>query len=659
MPSWKRKRGKQNQHPYLSGNFAPIQRIRPLTSCTYSGTIPDELAGGQYVRNGGNPVTNQDLGRDAHWFDGDGMLSGVLFERSDIIRPAFVNQYILTDIYLSTVSTPSLKIPILPSIATLVNPISSLLHILFTILRTVFLAILSHLPGSPHPIERISVANTGILYHNGRALATCESGPPMRVQLPKLETIGWFDGNVAEGELNSKEGPGFGGEGLLSFMKEWTTGHPKVDPLTGEMILFHSTFTTPYVHYSVIPSTRSRWDKLLNAPVSGVSGAKMMHDFGVSLNHTIIMDLPLTLDPINLLRNKPIVSYDPSHPSRFGIFPRRDPSHVQWFKTSACCIFHTVNTWDVFDASGDVDSVNLLACRQTSASVVFAAGNLTAPKTTMTIESSNPISFFDTYDEDEALIADDVSECSSLLDEAEQCRLYYYSFSLRTSTITSQYALSAISFEFPSCRPDREMQSARYVYGCSTSTGSSFSAALGKAAKIDVIAKVDVETLIRQGLKHPPATVTGCVDRRSIAQVLASEDPKDPIRCFKLPPKHFAQESRFVPRKGGGAEDDGFLLFYIFDESQLTKDGNAPETAFSELWVLDARNMRDVVCKVKLPQRVPYGLHGSWFSEEMIRNQRPIGKLRSLDDIMKVEIRGGAGWRAWMAVRKGIERLLR
>ena len=207
-----------------------MQQVLPLIPCAYTGTIPDELAGGEYVRNGGNPVTNEALGRDAHWFDGDGMLSGVSFRRTgerDVIQPEFVNQYVLTDVFLSTKATPSLKTPMLPSIATLVNPMSSLIEIVLRILRTVALVILSHLPGSQTAIKRISVANTAVLYHDGRALATCESGPPMRISLPGLETIGWFNGRTNEGEPEIATSPGFGGGGnrLLSFMREWTTAH--------------------------------------------------------------------------------------------------------------------------------------------------------------------------------------------------------------------------------------------------------------------------------------------------------------------------------------------------------------------------------------------------------------------------------------------------
>ena len=174
-------------------------------------------------------MTNEDLGREAHWFDGDGMLSGVLFRRNgekDLdLLPEFVNQYILTDVYLSSKASHSLQTPILPSIATLVNPLSSLFTIIVRILRTILLVLLSHLPGSQQAIKKISVANTAVMYHDGRALATCESGPPIRIALPSLDTIGWFNGKKAEGEPNLEAGSGFGGDGLLGFMKEWTTAH--------------------------------------------------------------------------------------------------------------------------------------------------------------------------------------------------------------------------------------------------------------------------------------------------------------------------------------------------------------------------------------------------------------------------------------------------
>ncbi|KAK6008563.1 hypothetical protein QM012_000466 [Aureobasidium pullulans] len=707
MPLFAQKKGPpQHKHPYLSGNFAPIKQTLPLTKCTYDGHIPSELAGGEYVRNGGNPVSNEDLGRDAHWFDGDGMLSGVSFTRQadGSVQPEFVNQYILTDIFLSTLASPRLRSPILPSIATLVNPLSSLIAIILRILRTIALVILSFLPGSTRAIKKISVANTSILYHDGRALATCESGPPMRIALPGLETVGWYDGNRAEGEpepLNNHD-PSFLEQGLLGFLREWTTAHPKVDPITKEMMLFHSTFLPPYVQYSIIPPTSARSETnkgIVQRPVPGIAGAKMMHDFGVSLKHTIIMDLPLSLDPFNLAKNKPVIDYDATKPARFGVFPRHHPEQVKYFETTACCIFHTANAWDDFDLSGQVETVHLLTCRLTSASLVFSAGNIAAPRSTKeTVKAvKKNMPFFSKYNADEQCLYegaptlespglereplinmkennqdstsyfdkqdDDVEEIPA---EDDQCRLYHYAFSLKSSQITAQYALSAISFEFPSVHPDFDMQKARFVYGCTTSV-SSFNAALGRSVKIDALAKIDTKTLIEKGDRLTDLgkleKITGCVDTRTVQEIIDSPLENDPIQIFRMPVGWFAQEPRFVPRKAASGqiltEDDGYLLTYAFDESQLGPDGEVPSDtdatirAKSELWIIDAKDMSTVIGRVALPQRVPYGLHGSWFPEEDILGQKAIDTVRSTSEAKSRKYQS-----TWMNIRASIESIL-
>lgn len=671
---------------YLSGNFSPVQQTTPLTPCVYTGHIPPELEGGQYVRNGGNPVGHEDLGRDAHWFDGDGMLSGVAFRRispdDGSIIPEFVNQFILTDLFLFQKTTAVLS-PIMPSITTLVNPLSTLFQIMLSVLRTVFLVLLSHLPGSQQAIKRISVANTSILYHDGRALATCESGPPMRIQLPSLDTVGWFDGIQAEGESKDFESKldarRFGGNGALSFLKEWTTGHPKVDNRTGEMLLYHNTFLPPFVHYSVIPSNLSKNSntpklKLINEPVAGVSGARMMHDFGASQAQTIIMDLPLSLDPLNLLRNREVVSYDSSKPSRFGVFPRHKPHEVRWFTSPA-------NTWDTI-VEGRAVSVNLLTCRMTSATLIYSAGNIATPKvsrnithielqkTSSTKENlDRPSEIITCHYEKGPVIESSTSTANPLYyppahasEDNDQCRLYYYEFDLSTTEknqVSNEWALSAIPFEFPSVRPDCEMQEARYVYGCTTSS-SCFGVALGRAVKIDVIVKINTKELIEKGKDMNITPIIGCVDERTVSDILDEDNKDDPIRCFRLPRNHFAQEPRFIPRSSSDEEDAGYLLFYVFDESQLTRSGECPQSAVSELWILDAKSMRNIIAKITLPQRVPYGLHGTWFSYSDIEKQRDVKTFRSLEKLQTRKQEKAFGrkewWHSWVRWRGVLER---
>ncbi|KAF5023434.1 hypothetical protein F66182_4534 [Fusarium sp. NRRL 66182] len=114
--------------------------------------------------------------------------------------------------------------------------------------------------GNPQAIKRV------------RALAACESRPPTRIQFPSLNTVGWYNGVQAEGESRTSafsQEQALGGNGMFSFMKEWTTGHPKVDPVSGEMLLYYNTLLPPYVHYSVLPKRSSEGDgvDLVNKPV--------------------------------------------------------------------------------------------------------------------------------------------------------------------------------------------------------------------------------------------------------------------------------------------------------------------------------------------------------------------------------------------------------
>lgn len=614
------------------------------------------------------------------------MLSGVFFslDKDGKIRPEFTNQYVLTDLFLSAATTPNLKTPIMPSIATLVNPASTLVQVVGSIFRTIMLVVLSHLPGSQQAIKKISVGNTNVIYHDGRALATCESGPPMRVQLPGLETVGWYNGITAEGETNHGEGKSkdkLGKGGPLAWTREWTTAHPKVDPRTGELIMFHSIFSKPFVQYSVIPQTLTSSKthshtfmstsssqksertplinpsanyqtpnpkRLINANIPGITSPKMMHDFGVSSTHTIILDLPLSLDPMNIMKGKPSVHYDPTVPSRFGIMPRYEPDRARWFETKACCIFHTANTWTTTSMSSSTGQeetiVHLLACRLTSAGIVFVTGDIVPPATQKII------------DQDE---------------EEEQCRLYYFQFNLTTGKIEYEFALSAIAFEFPSLPHNMEMAQARYLYGTSAAQ-ERFDVKL--AAKIDCLVKIDVLRLIEEGKakygsEGGVVPITGCVDQRSILQILEEGRGDDAIKVFRFPPRHFAQECQFVPRaKVAGVEeadeDEGYLLTYVFDESQLGEDGEpddygtAEKRAKSALWVIDAKSMEKAVCKIKLPCRVPYGLHGNWFPKEDVDGQRAfdVEQLRrtpftsDVEEKADKELRNIFG-RGWMRMR--------
>ncbi|MFL5255597.1 MAG: carotenoid oxygenase family protein [Rhodopila sp.] len=71
-------------------------------------------------------------------------------------------------------------------------------------------------------------------------------------------------------------------------------------------------------------------------------------------------------------------------------------------------------------------------------------------------------------------------------------------------------------------------------------------------------------------------------------------------------PSHMPAEAVFVPRHANAAEDDGWLLAFVYD---LSDDS-------STLVVLDASDPSgEAVATVWLPARVPLGFHGNWIAD--------------------------------------------
>ena len=62
----------------------------------------------------------------------------------------------------------------------------------------------------------------------------------------------------------------------------------------------------------------------------------------------------------------------------------------------------------------------------------------------------------------------------------------------------------------------------------------------------------------------------------------------------------------FVRDGDTSGEDEGWVMGLVYDDA----------TGGSDLVILDARDAdADPVARVHLPQRVPYGFHGSWISD--------------------------------------------
>jgi carotenoid cleavage dioxygenase len=66
----------------------------------------------------------------------------------------------------------------------------------------------------------------------------------------------------------------------------------------------------------------------------------------------------------------------------------------------------------------------------------------------------------------------------------------------------------------------------------------------------------------------------------------------------------------FAPSSTNGAEDDGYVMAIVHDTA----------TEKSRLIIIDAQNFAaPPLATIHLPQRVPYGAHGSWVPSGVIR----------------------------------------
>ncbi|KGI70130.1 carotenoid oxygenase family protein [Mycolicibacterium rufum] len=173
---------------------------------------------------------------------------------------------------------------------------------------------------------RSSVANTHVVNHAGRTLALVESSLPYEIS-NDLETIGAYD---------------FDGR-LFDAM----TAHPKICPTTGELHFFgYGNLFEPHVTYHRADASGAL---VVDRPLQ-VPALTMMHDFALTANHVVFMDLPIVFDAEAAMSGGMPYRWDDDYGARFGVMRRDDPfAEVRWFDIDPCYIFHVVNAHEAGD----------------------------------------------------------------------------------------------------------------------------------------------------------------------------------------------------------------------------------------------------------------------------------------------------------------------
>jgi carotenoid cleavage dioxygenase-like enzyme len=165
--------------------------------------------------------------------------------------------------------------------------------------------------------------NTHIVSHAGRTLATVESGPLPYELSYDLGTVGPCD---FKGTLPG----GF-------------AAHTKLDHAAGELHAIAYFWAWDYVQHIVVGP-----DGIVSHAIDlPISGGPMMHDFAITSNYIVLLDLPVTfsLDAAAAGTRLPYV-WNPSHPARVGLLRRDGSSEPRWFNVDPCFVFHTLNAYD-------------------------------------------------------------------------------------------------------------------------------------------------------------------------------------------------------------------------------------------------------------------------------------------------------------------------
>ena len=282
-------------NPYLAGNFAPV-RSEDDFDLKVTGEIPAGLRGALF-RIGPNPQFEPRDAKNHHWFGGDGMVHGFYVADGKV---AYRNRY---------VQTPKWKLE---------NEHG----------RALFGAM-----GNPMTTDPLAMgneggtANTNIVWHAGKLLALEEAHHPFEMDPKTLASKGYdreFKGKV--------------------------TAHPKIDPVTGEMLWFAYGVGEMPLSAGMSYGRTAPDGTLISRQEFQAPYSCMAHDFMVTANHVLFPVLPLTGSLQRAMTGLPPFAWEPDKGGFVGVMRRdADVSTLRWFNVEACYMFHPLNSWEEGD----------------------------------------------------------------------------------------------------------------------------------------------------------------------------------------------------------------------------------------------------------------------------------------------------------------------
>jgi carotenoid cleavage dioxygenase len=176
---------------------------------------------------------------------------------------------------------------------------------------------------SVHGLDR-SVQNTTPLAFAGKLFTLKEDSLPYEIDCNTLKTIGPWD---FHGKYKS-----------LTF-----TAHPKVDPVTGEMICYGYE-ATGLESNDVFLYTINKEGVVTRELRFKVPYVSMVHDIGLTQKHVIIPVFGFVTSMERLKEGKVHWGWDSTKPAYVGVVPREgEAKDIRWFKGPERATVHTLN----------------------------------------------------------------------------------------------------------------------------------------------------------------------------------------------------------------------------------------------------------------------------------------------------------------------------
>jgi carotenoid cleavage dioxygenase len=170
-------------------------------------------------------------------------------------------------------------------------------------------------------------SNVSLIYHGGKLLSLGEAGLPYEMNHEDLSTKAPYD---------------FQGK-LAGAM----TAHPKIDPVSGELFFFGYNAVKPYLTYYRVSAA----GELVQKEVLETAGPALMHDFAMTENYVIFMELPIVFSWFAMIKGEALpFTWDNKAPSRIGVMPKTGSSKdLKWFDIDPAFVFHVMNAFEQGD----------------------------------------------------------------------------------------------------------------------------------------------------------------------------------------------------------------------------------------------------------------------------------------------------------------------